>query len=573
MGSMGGLDGRVLVGLLGALACGCASRATGGEGGDTTQGESTDPSGPTDPSGGSAESGPGTGPNGVQLTVNKDVDILFVIDNSGSMGEEQGRLVADIASLVAVLEDPAVGANYRIGITTTDNGNPWCGSTSPEAGKLQMSSCRGRIGDFLFNGSPPADASAVACTDVCDVDTLPILPTTTEFEPDPRQRPWIEFIEGQSNLGGDLTTIEAIRCAAPQGIAGCGFESHLESMYKALLRSRTAGEAEYGFMRTNAILSVVVLTDEVDCSYNDAYQSIFLPEDQGGNPSVFWSDPDAAAPTSAACWNAGVVCEGSGTPYDSCRSSNKDTGGAIDVSDEEAVLYPVSRYVEFVQEIEILKQQYTPGQEVLVSVIGGVPDGYDGTNLAYSNSLDPIDQTNFGIGPGCTYDDADPMTPVGTARPPVRMREFAEQFEVGDGPNLYSICQDSYSDALGAVANSIRDQIKPACMPVCVADTDQVSTGVQPECTLVQEVPEVGTGEIVETVVDPCLAGGALPDGVDVCYVALVDDTISDFCAEMGWNLEFQLVRRPGVPAPGGTSVSADCQLSQNKAIDCPELP
>jgi hypothetical protein len=54
-----------------------------------------------------------------------------------------------------------------------------------------------------------------------------------------------------------------------------------------------------------------------------------------------------------------------------------------------------------------------------VSVIAGVPDGYDGT-LTYSNSLDPIDQNDFGIGPGCTYDDVDPMTPVQTARPPVR---------------------------------------------------------------------------------------------------------------------------------------------------------
>ncbi|MBL8944268.1 MAG: VWA domain-containing protein [Myxococcales bacterium] len=563
------------LGIVGLLACGCAGRATGSEsGGDATGGDptsATDPSSPTDPSGTSADTGSGPGPYGVQLTVSKDVDILFVIDNSGSMGEEQGRLAGDIAALVAVLEDPAVRANYRIGFTTTDNGNPWCGSTSPEAGKLQMSSCRGRTGDFVFNGNPPADASAIACTDVCNLESLEIVPTTTEFDPDPKPRPWIEYIEGRSNLG-DVTSVAAMQCAAPQGIAGCGFESHLESMYKALLRAQNADEEQYGFLRSNAILSIVIVTDEVDCSYNDAYQSIFLPADQGGDPGVFWSDPEASAPTSAVCWNAGVVCEGSGTPYDSCRSSNKDVTGASDVSDNDAVLHPLSRYVDFVQEIEVLKQQYTPSQEVLVSVIAGVPDGYDGT-LTYSNSLDPIDQNDFGIGPGCTYDDVDPMTPVQTARPPVRMREFAEQFEVGDGANLYSVCQDTYSDALSAVANSIRDQIKPACMPVCVADTDPVSTGLQPECTLVQQAPEVGSGEITETVVEPCLADGTLPDAVDVCYVALVDDALSDFCDDMGWNLEFQLVRRPGVPAPGGTSVGADCTLSQNKAIDCPDLP
>ena len=75
---------------------------------------------------------------GLQLTVNKDVDILFVIDNSGSMGEEQAILANNFASFIEVLEAEDVEANYRIGITTTDNGNPWCppGVTTPESGKL-----------------------------------------------------------------------------------------------------------------------------------------------------------------------------------------------------------------------------------------------------------------------------------------------------------------------------------------------------------------------------------------------------------------------------------------------------
>ena len=67
--------------------------------------------------------------NQIELSVNKDVDILFVIDNSGSMGEEQGTLAANFASFIEVLERPEVKANYRIGITTTDNGNPWCDGT------------------------------------------------------------------------------------------------------------------------------------------------------------------------------------------------------------------------------------------------------------------------------------------------------------------------------------------------------------------------------------------------------------------------------------------------------------
>ena len=97
----------------------------------------------------------------IDLVVNKDVDILFVIDNSGSMGEEQGKLAGNFSSFISVLEDPAVKANYRIGITTTDNGNPWCGaSTTPEAGKLVFESCQDRIGEFTsldMKADPPDD--------------------------------------------------------------------------------------------------------------------------------------------------------------------------------------------------------------------------------------------------------------------------------------------------------------------------------------------------------------------------------------------------------------------------------
>ena len=548
------------------LALGCGSRVTP-PGGDTdSTGSEGGPGNPSDPTSDTGDAG-----GGVQLTVNRDVDILFVIDNSGSMGRTQGRLASSSTALLSRLEDPALAANYRIGFTTTDNGNPWCGSTSPEAGKLQLSSCRSRTGEFVFNGNPPADATAIACTDVCATDSLEIVPTTTEFDSQPRPRPWLESSGGKTNLANDVTTTEALQCAGPQGIAGCGFESHLESMYKAFLRTQNSDEDAYGFLRTSAVLSIIIVSDEVDCSYNNAHQSIFLPESEGGNPSVFWSDPDASAPSSAVCWNAGVVCEGSGTPYDSCRSSNKDTNGNLDVADGDAVLHPVARYADFVQELESTKQQITPSQEVLVHLIAGVPDGYDG-ELTYANSLDPIDQGDFGIGPGCTFDDGDPQTPPATARPPVRMREFAEAFEVGGVPNIYSICQESYSDAFEAIANGIADQLRPACMSACVADTDQIMVGVQPQCTMIQDAPDPASGSVSEINVEACAAGDELPPGQDVCYVAMVNDQLSEVCAQEGWNLEFRLVRRPGVPAPG-TAVSVACELSQNKAIDCPNLP
>lgn len=523
------------------------------------------------------------GQDAIALTVNKDVDILFVIDNSGSMGEEQATLAANFAAFIEVLERPTVEANYRIGVTTTDNGNPWCQGTGPEAGNLRLTSCRSRPTEFTFEGAQVIEAFDDACDAECPamsdngipLDNIPITPTSTARDTEETPRPWLENIEGKTNLPEGLSTTQAFQCFGPQGINGCGFESHLESMWKALKRSQTENEASYGFIRDNAILSIVHVTDEADCSYNSDWETIFLPD---GN-RVFWSDATAPAPSSAVCWNAGVACVGSGT-YDSCSSVDLDQDGASIGENgdpaNDAVLRPLSRYTSFVQEFENNKQAITPDQEVLVALIGGVNS--DGT-ITYQDALSDAEfQNDFGVGPGCE-------STAGRAVPPVRLAEFANEFAVGDARNMFSICDDNYAPALEAIAEAIADQVKPACMPACVADSDPVTETLEPSCVLVQEAPRED-GSFEETTIPACNPDGSFPsDNVNVCFQALVDDgtpekatsndndNMSDFCIERGWNLEFQLIRREGFPAPGGTSVNATCQLSQNKQIDCPGLP
>jgi hypothetical protein len=517
----------------------------------------------------------------IALTVNKDVDILFVIDNSGSMAEEQATLAANFSSFIEVLERPEVSANYRIGITTTDNGNPWCEGTTPEGGKLVLTSCRSRTQDFVFMGANPVDATQEACLDVCpeEFTNIQIQPSASDGDEEMKARPWIESIEGATNLPEGLSTVQAFQCLGPQGINGCGFEEHLESMYKSLKRATTEGEDQYGFLRANAILSVVHLTDEVDCSFNKDHETIFLPD---GN-RIFWSDPDASAPSSAVCWNAGVECTGGPGTYEECHSVNYDVDkNIVDEADAEAqaVLRPMSRYIDFLQAFETAKQDITPDQEVLVALIAGV--GGDGSVTYADTQADPTFQSDFGIGAGC-------QSAAGTAVPPVRLKEFAEAFEVNDAQNMFSICNDSYSAALEAIATAIADQVRPACMPACVADTDPTSEELEPQCTLIQEAPQ-DDGTLETSTIPACEGGDHPNDDNNVCYIALTDgaitatgdrefiseddtsDDMNEVCAEEGWNLEFILLRREGFPAPGGTSVKATCQLSSQKAIDCPQL-
>ncbi|WAS98790.1 vWA domain-containing protein [Nannocystis punicea] len=518
----------------------------------------------------------------VNVQLNKDVDILFVIDNSGSMADEQATLSKNFEAFIGVLERKDVDANYRIGITTTDSGNPLCkgSQTTPEGGKLVLSSCLDRmeLGDFTFN----MDDYGYACSDYCKLDdamlTDRIKPTETQYsDGEVAPRRWIERIEGQTNLPDDVTTVEAFQCFGPQGVSGCGMESHLESMYLALAQaSAVDSPTNYGFLRDQAILSVVFITDELDCSYNPEFGEIFTTD------KTFWENPDDPQATSAVCFNAGVKCEGTGPTYDSCRSANYGIDGAVDVPDEQAVLQPLSKYVNFLQKLEDDKKERQPDQEVLVALIAGVPPGYEtnaaGADIVYEDATDPEFQDSFGIGAGCTLaNPVDPAKPQ-TAIPPVREREFAEAFQVGGDRNLFSICQDDYSEALREIAKKLEEQLKPACMTECVKDIDPSTPVLDPSCVLTQINDAEGTREDLphcEEVDGEWVA----PAGETACFAELIDrgnqtpselDNMDPYCVGEGFNLEFKLFR--SAPAPAGTTIQATCELSPKADQDCPML-
>lgn len=511
------------------------------------------------------------GDHGIAISIRKAVDILFVIDDSGSMAEEQQALAAAMAQFVTGLEAGTAGLDYRVGITTTDNGNPWC-APGAEAGQLVASSCLGRLSDFTLDPySGDGDASG-SCTDVCAVEALEVLPTPISEDPAPAVRPWFQSVGGQTNLGGGVSMAQALACAIPQGVSGCGFEAPLESMWKALVRSTTSGERSYGFMRHDAVLAVVILTDEADCSYNPEHVQIFSAHDG----QVFWSNPEEDAPTSAVCWNAGVRCDGEvDGAYTSCASANLDMEAhevaPADAADA-AALHPVARYVDFLQQIEEQKKALSPNQEVLVSVIAGVPLDYPTVPIPYpttiAESTDPDFLTHYGIGPGC-------VSAVAEAVPPVRLAEVAGAFLVSaEDSNLSSVCATDYTQALQAVLHDIHDQFEPACMPACVADVDPTTPGLDPSCVLTQ-VDRLEDGSRVETPIPRCDANGVPPVGSPSCYIPRTGpEEMDPQCVNEGWNLEFEIISVADPTTPGfGEYVSASCELSTMRHNDCPALP
>lgn len=169
-----------------------------------------------------------------------DVDLLFVIDDSRSMEEEQASLAAEIPRLVRDLTNPPLDAageprwnpvhSLDVAVVTSDMGTAGV-TVDPLVGGCGAS---GRTGEAAgFDGRLRTDEAGLAI-----------------------QR-WRD---------GDDADVFAARVGevAEAGITGCGFEQPLAAAAAALMRR------EGGFPRDDAMLAVIVLTDEEDCSVGDA---------------------------------------------------------------------------------------------------------------------------------------------------------------------------------------------------------------------------------------------------------------------------------------------------------------
>ena len=259
---------------------------------DTTSGTDTEPTATTftDTTGSTGEPSCMDSPDlcTAAISLRRAVDILFVIDNSGSMGGEQGTLAENFASFIDVLENQQVGANYRIGITT-----------SAGDGGLRATSCRGN--EFLFTWQfGTIDERQRGCLDNCDIDFISI------------PEPWVEKSSGQTNLPPGLGMTEVLQCIGPQGINGPGFERPMEAMRNTLVNDVA------GFVRDDALLAVIFVTDEADCSMTDENIG-WISSDEG---EVFWTHPDRSS--SGVCWAAAGTREPESIPART-RSSEPPT--------------------------------------------------------------------------------------------------------------------------------------------------------------------------------------------------------------------------------------------------------
>ena len=167
------------------------------------------------------------------------MDILFVVDDSASMDLEQTNLTQNFPTFAQVLNDYMVGPgqllDYRVAVTTTGRTI----TTIVSGGGISIPETEtGDDGTFRNNCGP--------------------------------SRRWLERTDG--NVVSDF------ECRAKVGTGGPSTEMPMLTSMLGL-RERITDGTNAGFLRDDALLAIVYLTDEDDCSRTDDNIPISVSQD------------------------------------------------------------------------------------------------------------------------------------------------------------------------------------------------------------------------------------------------------------------------------------------------------
>lgn len=340
------------------------------------------------------------------------LDLLFMVDNSNAMIEEQASLAAELPRFVAMVTTGDLDGDGRpdlrpfetvqMGVITPDMGT----------GGFRVPTCRNP--DF-------GDDGRLRTRGRTDLGCVEAYPTFLSFGP-----------------GADpLAFATDVACVATVGTDGCGFEQPLEAVLKALSpraptswtaagyvppaffrgTSGHADGANLGFVRDDSVLAIVLLTDEADCSA---------------------SDPDLFNPVSATYGTTDLNLR--------CFAHGE-------------ALHPVARFVD-----GLLPLRRHPSRLVFVSIAGVpvdlVPAAGEPIDWELLVSDDPArrdDRMGERVDPS-TGNRLLPSCAVpgrGIAFPPVRTLQVARELEArGARVSVQSICQASFGIAVETILRS-----------------------------------------------------------------------------------------------------------------------
>jgi hypothetical protein len=413
-------------------------------------------------------------------SVNNDIDILFLIDNSMSMKEEQDNLRKNFPVLTRVLKDLPQGLpNVHIAVVSSD------------------------LGAGLLNDVP-------GC--VGDGDR-------GRFQNTPRAGSYLSAVGPDRNFDGDI--VQAFACIAALGTGGCGFEHQLQAL-RAALDPELMPEENRGFLRENAVLAMVLLTDEDDCS---------APRDTNGNNTLFDSSDLASQSlgplSSFRCNEFGHLCDGKRPPrtpaanLQQCRSA------------EDGRLLRIADLVEFFKTLK------ADPNDIMVAAVTGPPTPY---------AVELVRQPG-GRGAAATQPQVVPScrSANGTADPAVRINQFVEAF--GANGSMHSICADDFTPVMKRIGEEVARRASLECLSAPIADFDPDTAGVQARCEVFDETQFEGS--TLRELIPAC------SDAPPPCWRIQP----ASKCALSGTQM---VVDRGGVPPVAGTRINVICETCES---------
>jgi hypothetical protein len=378
------------------------------------------------------------------------VDLLFVIDNSGSMATEQQKLAAELPRLVQVLTtgDRNAGrtggmvsqegmftpvSSLHLGVVSTNMG----GIESP-MGSTIIQSCKGLGDDGKFLRSTDIAASGVTAEANNEFPgyrtgevVLPPDPACANVREPP---PYQVYETGEEPSAEEVSA--AFRCVSKVGVRGCPYEQQLEAMWKALAPSdedfdflnNTKGHGDpkgvnAGFVREDAILAIIHVSDEEDCSIKEAGKALF-----------------ADTPEAAQMFGQQINLR-----------CGQQAGNA-------ELIWPTKRYVEGLRS---LKPDHP--DRIIFAAIVGIPTRAQGMPFDQILNLPEMQfRAGFAGQPAASCANMSSGRRE-EAYPPRRFLEVARSF--GSEAVVSSICSDNFAPALDILIDRIATKISGNCLP------------------------------------------------------------------------------------------------------------
>ena len=411
----------------------------------------------------------------IYLATNRNVDLLFLVDDSSSMTKSQDNLLRNFPVLMQALEDlPGGLPNVHIAVVSSDMG----------AGDGTISSCNATGGkNGIFQNSPRGTCTATNLA---------------------RGARFISNVAGVANYNGSLEDV--FTCIAALGQSGCGFENQFAAITRSLgIDGRAAPVENGGFLRADALLAIVMITNEDDCCAAPC-----VPFYDASSNNTIGSQLGPA--DNFRCNEFGHICDGDHPDREAPNNSRNDTVSYQSCMSDEAGGFLVS-VGDTAQRIKSLKGD--DGQIMLTAITGPAtpyvvqwrePRTSDST-CGQSSCVWPEIEHSCVAADGSFGD------------PAVRIAELVGHF--GDNGKLLPICESDYAPALSNIGSNIAKYVNAPCITGRIAKRPGTA---KEDCTVVDAdtaatVPSCadtgGAGECWHLV-----AGGNMCSGVSIVVQA-----------------------------------------------------